>query len=228
MEGGFWILHPKVLKYLWTISIIMSVTIPGAVSLAVKFKDGVIIGNDNRMTMNYLVLSKTTKKVFTLTDDGRIAISASGLLGDLQYLVRLMRAQANLYELRENHKISVKAMAKMVANFLYSRKMAPIYTNVEIAGVDEDGTPSMYSMDAIGSLMPDNFSCSGTGSTFAYGLLEAEYNPNMTVKDGIEFMKKVIKNAVKRDALTGNGFDLIVISKNETKELSFTIDELGE
>ena len=174
-----------------------------------------------RIIMSYLVLSKTTKKVFTLTEDGRIAISASGLLGDLQYLVRLMRAQANLYELRENVKISVKAMAKMVANFLYSRKMAPIYTNVEICGIDPDGTPSMYSMDAIGSLMPDNYSCSGSGASFAYGLLEAEYNPNMTTKDGIEFVKKVIRNAVKRDALTGNGMDLIVITKNSSKEMSF-------
>ncbi len=205
----------------------MSVTIPGAVSLAIKCRDGVVLGNDKRVIMGYLVLSKTTKKTLPLTEDKRIAIASSGLIGDFQYLVRIMRAQANLYELREQHKISVKAMAKMVSNFLYNRKMAPIFTNVEIGGIDANG-PAVYSMDAIGSLMPDNYSVSGSAATYALGILEAEYNEDLSVEEGVELAKKVIENAVKRDAMTGNGMDIIKISEAGTEEISIDFAEVGE
>ncbi len=154
-------------------------------------------------------------------------MSCSGLVGDFQALARIIQAQANIYELREDYKISVQAMAKMVANYLYNRKMFPLFTNIEVAGIDDKG-PRVFTMDAIGSLMEDDYGVSGSSATFALGILEADYTTEITVKDGIELVKKTIRNAIKRDAMTGNGMDILAITKDGIEEINVEIDELGE
>jgi proteasome beta subunit len=200
--------------------------LPGACSVAIRCKDGVVLGNDTRNTWGYTVTNKNVSKIFTLTADKRIAISCSGLIGDFQALARIMNAQANLYEFKEGSKISVKSMAKMVANFLYQRKMAPLYANVEIAGVDEEG-PKVYTMDAIGSLMEEEFGVSCSSATFVISILEAEYDPKLTVKQGIELVKKAIRNSIKRDAMAGNAIDILAITQKNIEEMRIPIEELG-
>jgi proteasome beta subunit len=202
--------------------------LPGACSVAIKCKDGVVLGNDTRNTWGYTVNDKNVRKMFTLTADKRIAISCSGLIGDFQALARIMNAQSNLYELKEGVKITVRAMAKMVANFLYQRKMAPLYANVEIAGVDDVEGPKVYTLDAIGSLMEDDYGVSGSAADYAVSILEADYDGKMTVKQGAELVKKAIRNSVKRDAMTGNNIDIMVITKKGMNEERIPLDELGE
>jgi proteasome beta subunit len=201
--------------------------LPGACSVAVRCKDGVVLGNDTRNTWGYTVNNKYVSKIFPLTADKRIAMSCSGLVGDFQALARIMMAQSNLYELKEGVKITVKAMAKMVANYLYQRKYAPLFANVEIAGFDDTGA-KVYTLDAIGSLMEDSYGVSGSSASFAVSILEAEYDPKMTVKQGTELVKKAIRNSIKRDAMSGNAIDIMVISAKGVSEERTVIDELGE
>ena len=201
--------------------------IPGACAVAMRCKDGVILANDTRSTWGYTVNNKNVEKIFPITKDGRVAMSCYGLIGDFQALSRVMLAQANIYELREDHKISVKAMAKTVANYLYQRKMAPLYTNVLVGGVDEKG-PAVFTMDAIGSLSEEEYGVAGSSATFAVGILEAEYTPDLTVKKGTELMKKVMRNAVKRDAMAGNAMDIMVITKDKVTTERIPLVDLGE
>ncbi|MHA1819136.1 MAG: proteasome subunit beta [Promethearchaeota archaeon] len=199
--------------------------VPGACSIAIKCKDGVVLGNDNRVIWGYTVTNKSTKKVFALTDN--IGITCSGLIGDFQYIVKLMQAQANLYELRENTELSVRAMSKLIANLLYSKKLTPLYVNIAVGGIDNEGS-AVYTMDAIGSLMPDDYGVSGSAATMAVSILEAEYKPTITVKEGIKLAEKVIKASIKRDAMSGNGIDILAITKDGPQEISIAIDEMGE
>ncbi|MFX0044150.1 MAG: proteasome subunit beta, partial [Candidatus Hodarchaeota archaeon] len=113
------------------------IIVPGACGVAIKCKDGVVLGNDRRATWGYSVKSKSTKKVFKITD--HIGLAAYGLIGDFQILVKILKAQANLYRLEAGEKISTKSLGKLVSNYLYSRKMMPLYTNIIIAGIDKDG-----------------------------------------------------------------------------------------
>ena len=137
------------------------IMVPGACGVAIKCKDGVVLGNDNRATWGYTVTNKSTKKLFKITEN--IGFAAYGLIGDFQVLSKILRAQANLYELDAGAKISTSSMGKMVSNYLYSRKMFPLYTNLVIAGVDKDG-PKLFTLDAIGSLIPDDYGTVGTGT----------------------------------------------------------------
>ena len=201
------------------------IMVPGACGVAIKCKDGVVLGNDRRATWGYTVTNKSTQKVFKITE--YIGLAAYGLIGDFQILVRILRAQANLYKLETGERISTKSMGKLVSNYLYSRKMAPLYTNLVVAGLDQDG-PKLYTLDALGSLMPDDYGTAGTGMLLSIGILEAEYKPNMTITAGEKLVEKAIRNAIKRDAMTGNGIDILIITKDGAKEKFIEIKELGE
>jgi len=201
------------------------IMVPGATGIAIKCKDGVVLGNDRRATWGYTVTNKSTQKVFKITD--YIGLTAYGLIGDYQILVRIMRAQANLYELDAGERITTQSLAKLISNFLYSRKMAPLYTNLVVAGVDEDG-PKLYTLDALGSLIPEDYGATGTGMLLSMGILEAEYKPDMTVEQGVKLVEKAIRNSIKRDAMSGNGIDLLIITKDGAKEKAIEIKELGE
>lgn len=199
--------------------------VPGAAGVAIKCKDGVVLGNDNRATWGYTVTNKTTKKVFKITEN--IGLAAYGLIGDFQMLVKILRAQANLYELDSGSKISTKSMGKMVSNYLYSRKMFPLYTNLVIAGMDEDG-PQLYTLDAIGSLIPEDYGTTGTGMLLSIGILEADYKTDMTVAQGEKLVEKAIRSTINRDAMSGNGIDILTITKSGPKEKHIEVKELGE
>ncbi|MFW9878974.1 MAG: proteasome subunit beta [Candidatus Thorarchaeota archaeon] len=201
------------------------IMVPGAVGVAIKCKDGVVLGNDRRATWGYTVTNKSTQKVFKITD--YIGLTCYGLIGDFQILVRILRAQANLYELETGERISTKSMGKMVSNYLYSRKMMPLYTNLVIAGMDKDG-PKLYTLDALGSLMEDDYGTAGTGMLLSIGILEAEYKKDMTVTAGVKLVEKAIRNSTKRDAMTGNGIDILIITEKGAEEKFFEIKELGE
>ncbi len=201
------------------------IMIPGSSAVAIKCKDGVVLGGDRRATWGYTVVNKTTQKVFKITD--YIGITCYGLIGDFQILVKILRAQANLYELDAGDRINTQSLAKLVSNFLYSRKMMPLLTNLVVAGVDKDG-PKLYTLDAIGSLMPDDYAAAGTGMLLSYGILEAEYKSDMTIAEGEKLVEKTIRNAIKRDAMSGNGIDLLIITKDGAEEKSIEIKELGE
>lgn len=201
------------------------IMVPGAVGVAVKCKDGVVLGNDRRATWGYTIVNKSIKKVFKITEN--IGITCYGLIGDFQILVRILRAQANLYFLDAGESISTQGMGKLVSNYLYSRKMAPLYTNLVMAGMNKDG-PKLYTLDALGSLMEDEYGTAGTGMLLSIGILEADYKPGMTVAAGEKLVEKAIRNSTKRDAMSGNGIDLLTITKAGSKEKFLEITELGE
>ena len=201
------------------------IMVPGATAVAIKCKNGVVLGNDRRATWGYTVINKSTKKLFKITD--HIGLAAYGLIGDFQFVVRVLKAQSTLYELDAYDRISTKSVAKMISNMLYSRKMAPFYTNLIIAGVDKDG-PKLYTLDALGSLIPEDYGATGSGMLLSMGILEAEYKPDMTVEDGVKLVEKVIRNSIKRDVMSGNGIDLLIITQEGTKEKLIEIKELGE
>jgi proteasome beta subunit len=201
------------------------IMVPGATAVAIKCKDGVVLGNDRRATWGYTVTNKSTKKLFKITD--HIGLAAYGLIGDFQFVVRVLKAQSVLYELDAQDRINTKSVAKMISNMLYSRKMMPFYTNLIIAGVDKDG-PRLYTLDALGSLIPEDYGATGTGMLLSMGILEAEYKPDMTMEDGVKLVEKVIRNSIKRDVMSGNGIDLLIITQDGTEEKLIEIKELGE
>ncbi len=189
--------------------------IPGATTVGVVCADGVVLASEKRFSYGYFVMSKTSKKVFKITD--RIGAACAGLVGDMQILVKEAAAYLNLYSLEANIPISVRAAAKLIGNLLFQNRLYPYITQIIIGGIDENG-PKLFALDPLGSVIEDKYASVGTGAELAIGILEAEYKENLTVEEAKELVKKAVKAAVSRDAGSGNGIDLLIITKDGIKE----------
>ncbi len=194
--------------------------VQGATTVGLICNDGVVLASEKRVSYGHLVASTRGQKVFKLTDN--VGLAFAGLMSDMQALVREAAAYANLFYLEKNRPITTKAMAKLISNMLFNRRMMPLLMETVVGGYDAEG-PSLYSMDPVGSLIPDDFLAAGSGAAIAIGVLEAEYNKEADCETGAELAKKAIKSAIARDAVSGDGIDLLIIkaSGSEIRTESF-------
>jgi len=195
-------------------------SIQGATVIGLACSDGVVLAAEKRVSWGRMVMSRSGKKVFVVTPT--MGLAFAGLVSDMQALTREATAYANLYNLEKNRPISVKAMAKLISNLLFNRRLMPLLMETLVGGVDEDG-PSVYSMDPVGSLIPDKFITAGSGAPIAMGLLEAKYSEEMDVESGAELALEAIRSAVARDVVSGDGVDMLVIKAGGMEERSFPI-----
>jgi proteasome beta subunit len=191
--------------------------IPGATTIGVVCRDGVILASEKRLAYGYLIVSKGVKKVFKITD--KIGAACAGLVGDMQILVREVEAQANLYSMDVGRRISVRSAAKLMANILFNRRYAPLITQTIVAGIDEEGA-TLYVLDVLGSLIPDKYAAVGSGTELAIGVLEEGYKEDMKMKDAKDLVTRAIKSAVSRDVMSGDGIDFLIITKEGITEES--------
>lgn len=191
--------------------------VPGATTIGVVCSDGVILASEKRISYGYFVVSRVGKKIFRISD--RIGAACAGLISDMQILVREVEAYTNLFQLDSKRPISVKSAAKLMSNLLFSRRLFPLLTQTIVGGVDEDGS-SIYILDVLGSLIPDKYAAVGSGAEIATGVLEDGYKDNMTIKEAKGLVERAIKSAVSRDIMSGDGIDMLLITKEGIKEES--------
>jgi len=189
--------------------------LPGATTVGIVCKDGVVLASEKRVSYGGLVLSRVGKKVFKITPN--IGAACAGLVSDMQILVREVGAYANLFRLEVNRPITVRAVAKLMSNLLFSRRLFPLITQTVVGGVDEYG-PALYVLDVLGSNIPDDYTAVGSGAEIAMGVLEESYKPDLTVKEGKDLAMRAIKSAISRDAMSGDGIDFLIITKDGIEE----------
>jgi proteasome beta subunit len=191
--------------------------IPGATTVGVIFKEGVILASEKRVSYGYLIVSKTGKKVFRLTD--HIGAACAGLVSDMQVLIREVEAYGNLFNLDVGRPISVRSAAKLMSSLLFNRRLTPLITQTIVGGVDKEG-PSLYSLDPLGSVLPDRYTVVGSGTEIAMGVVEEGYKDNMGMDEAKDLVTRAMKSAVSRDIMSGDGIDFLIITKDGIREES--------
>jgi proteasome beta subunit len=186
----------------------------GTTILGMVCKDGVVMATERRATMGTLIAHKATKKLYQI--DNHLALATAGLVGDLQVLSRYLSAETKLYSLKRDTEMPVHSAATLLSNILNSRKFAPYYVQLILGGWDSTGG-HVYSLDAAGGSIPDKYTAGGSGSPYAFGVLEDSFRDDMTINDGIELALRAITAAMGRDSASGNGADVAVITEKEFK-----------
>ena len=190
----------------------------GTTTLGIVYAGGVILATEKRATMGYMIASKKAKKVYQVAE--RIGMTTAGGVGDAQQLARILTVECNLYQIRRSRPITVGATATLLSNYLNQNRMYPYYVQLLVGGIDEKG-PSVYSVDAMGgATKEEEIVATGSGSPMAYGVLEDRFRPNMTEAEAIEIAVRGLKSAMKRDAGSGEGIHIVVITKDKYEELS--------
>ncbi|MFH1420813.1 MAG: archaeal proteasome endopeptidase complex subunit beta [Candidatus Aenigmatarchaeota archaeon] len=172
----------------------------GTTTIGIKCTDAVILASESKSTLGSLIASKVAKKVYQVDD--KIAVTTAGGAGDAQQLVRVLKAEINLYKLSRNNEITVRAVNTLLSNVLQGNRYYPIMAMLILGGHDRSGY-HVYSLDPVGGGDEDDYVSTGSGSPFAYGVLEDRYKKGMKKEDGIKLAIDAIKAAKERDIFSG-------------------------
>ncbi|NVM54496.1 MAG: proteasome subunit beta [Candidatus Helarchaeota archaeon] len=183
----------------------------GTTTMGVVCEDGVVLATESQAIMGYLVATKDATKLFKITP--RIGMTIAGGVADCQHVVKQLSALLAIRELELGKPTLVKAAAQLTAVLLFQNRMFPFYSALLMGGFDEEGT-HLYSLDPFGSIIEEKqFTSVGSGSVVGFGVLEAGYKEKMTVKNGIELVKRAVDAAKKRDIASGGKMQIATITK---------------
>jgi proteasome beta subunit len=191
--------------------------VKGTTTIGVVCKDGVILASDSRVTMGFYVAHKHGKKVYKIDD--HLAMTIAGTVADAQRAVDVLTANAQLYKISMSRPLPIGSAARIIANLLFSARYVPLQTQVLIGGVDETG-PHVFDLDPFGSITEEKCVATGSGSPVAYGILEDKYKEDMQVEEGLPIIAKAVNAAMKRDAASGDSYNIAVIDSKGYRELS--------
>jgi proteasome beta subunit len=181
----------------------------GTTTVGIVFKDGVVLATERRATMGNMIASKKAKKVYQIAD--RIGMTTAGGVGDAQQLARLIR---------RGRPMTVGAAATLLSNVLNQNRMYPFYVQLLVGGYDKNGA-SVYSVDALGGAsLEEDIVATGSGSPFAYGVLEDRFAKDMSEEEAVDIAKRALKSAMRRDSASGESICIVVITKEKYQEYS--------
>ncbi len=189
----------------------------GTTTLGMVCKDGVVMATEHRATMGTLIAHTETQKLFRI--DEYIGLTTAGLVGDAQNLARYITAESELYRLKRDQPMTIKAAATLMANILSGSRYYPYWVQLLLGGWDRDGG-HIYSLDAAGGSIPDKYCATGSGSPYAYGVLEDNYQDGISSSQGVDIAIKALNAAMRRDSASGNGYDVVVISEKGWKPVT--------
>ncbi|MCL4388924.1 proteasome subunit beta [Candidatus Marsarchaeota archaeon] len=184
----------------------------GTTTIGLICSDGVVVGADSRATMDTFIASTEARKVWKI--DENVAMTIAGGVGDAEALIRIIKAQNEIYKMDERKPLSPKSATSLLSIILQDNKMMPGPLSNIVAGMD--GTkPELYNLDPLGGYTVESkFTATGSGSITALGYLENVYAEDLSIKDGIKIVHKALTTAMKRDSATGNNILVAAITKS--------------
>jgi proteasome beta subunit len=192
---------------------------PGATAIGLTYQDGIILAADKRISYGNFVVNKNTRKIFPITD--QVASTCAGMVADMQVLTRQVGALAKIRKLETRREMATNSIAKLMSVIMFERRYFPLLTQVIVGGLHT--TPEIYTLDPLGSLLPDKYAAVGTGAELALGLIDSEYKKNMTEDASKKLAIKAIKSSIQRDSASGDGIDVLAISKKGIEEESINL-----
>ena len=203
------------------------ITKTGTTTIGIVCKDGIVIAADKRGTFGgdggvSYIAGENQEKIQPVTEE--IIVTKAGTASDTEKIIKVVRAELKLKELKSKSKPTIKQAANLFSSVAYqsirSPSMIPSITHFLLGGYDETG---FYLYD----IFPDGFlrqakdySVSGSGMIHVNPILDSTYDKNITLKEGIELAKKGLNASMGRDPATGGGMDIYTVKKDKVEKVS--------
>ncbi len=185
----------------------------GTTTVGIVVKDGIVLAADKRASMGYLIAEKEAEKIHKIDD--MTAMTFAGSVADSQMILRYLKSQLRLYELKRGKPATTKAISTLLSHFVFSNahSFSPFLVQFIVGGYDKKGS-HVYSLDPSGSnIEAKKFTATGSGSPIAYGVLEDNYEKDINIEKAIELAVRSVNAAIKRDLATGEDIDVVKITK---------------
>jgi len=192
---------------------------PGATAVGITYNGGLVLASERRIAYGNFVVSKTTKKTFVITP--HVGAACAGLVADMQILSLQVSALAKIRKMEIKRDVPPNTIAKMMSNMMYERRFFPLLTQVIVGGLVD--SPVIFTLDPLGSVLPDDYAAVGTGAEMALGVLDPQYKKDLTEAQAVELAVKSVRAASMRDSASGDNIDVLVVNKDGAKETTENI-----
>uniref|UniRef100_A0ACB8EFK7 Proteasome subunit beta type-8 n=1 Tax=Sphaerodactylus townsendi TaxID=933632 RepID=A0ACB8EFK7_9SAUR len=147
----------------------------GTTTLAFTFQHGVIVATDSRASAGKYISTLLFNKVIEINP--YLLGTMSGSAADCQYWERLLAKHCSTW-------------------------MGALWCGSMLCGWDKKG-PGLYYIDDNGVRLSGPLFSTGSGNTYAYGVLDSGYRPDLSVEEAYDLGRRAISYATHRDAYSG-------------------------
>ncbi|KAJ0044297.1 hypothetical protein NL108_003333 [Boleophthalmus pectinirostris] len=210
----------------------------GTTTLGFIFKGGVIAAADTRASAGGLVACPAVHKITPL--HSHLVVTSSGSGADCMLWERILTREIRLYQLRHKRRLSIRGTAKLLSFMLHPFKGTDVCVALTLCGWDTEmcnsqspgnaHSPSNQSVTDIaqsastsngpkliyvcsdGARLQGNVFSVGSGSPYAYGVLDRDLKWSLTVAEAVSLAREAVFRATHRDAYSGNNVDLFHIT----------------
>jgi proteasome beta subunit len=187
---------------------------PGATAIGISYTEGIILAAEKRVSYGNFVVNKNTKKIFPVTE--HVGAACAGMIADMQVLVRQVSALAKIRKLETKRIVATNSIAKLMSVIMFERRFFPLLTQVVVGGTEYK--PQIYTLDPLGSVLPDDYASVGSGAEMALGVMDAEYKQDLSEEKARNLVIKAMKSSIQRDSSSGDGIDILTINRNNLSE----------
>ena len=195
----------------------------GTSILGIVCKNGIVMAADRQVTAGNIVMNKKENKVFPIND--YLIMAGCGIAADIQRVPKMLAAELKLKQLKSKTRPSVNQAVSLLGHMSYNGirqpSMIPQQAGFLMAGINEDGSIELYSIEPAGGFMKvDDYDANfGSGMPYILGLLERGYKKDLNVEEGVKLAIESLKSSTQRDMASGNGIDIFTITKNGIKKV---------
>ena len=183
----------------------------GTTTLSFVFQHGIIVAADARATMGPFIASNEVKKVFEIND--RLLGTIAGGAADCMFWFRQLDRIVKIHEHRHKESLSASSCSKLLSDMLAQYRGQGLSVGTMISGFDGD-TPALYFVDNDGTRLKGQVYSVGSGSPYAYGVMDTEYKWDLSLEDAIALGRRAIYHAGHRDAMSGGEINLYHVHAN--------------
>lgn len=196
----------------------------GTSIMAVKFKDGVILGADSRTSTGTYIANRVSDKLTQIHDT--IYCCRSGSAADTQAVADIVKYHLQMYaaQLPAGQTPTTEVAANVFQELCYNNK-DNLLAGIICAGYDAANKGSVYSIPIGGSIHKQEYAIAGSGSTFIYGWCDRNFRADMEKDECVAFIKSALAEAIKWDGLSGGVVRMVVLTAAGVERLIFYPDD---
>jgi len=191
----------------------------GATAVGVKWKDGVVLAVEKRITSK-LIEPSSYEKIFQIDD--HIAAAPSGIIADARVLVDRARLESQIYRLTYGEPVPLNVLVKKICDLKQAHTqyggVRPFGAALLMAGVNEK--PELYETDPSGAYFEWKAVAIGSGRNVAMAIFEEHYRDDLDMNGAVKLAILALAKTLEEPSADGIEVAYITMDDKHWKKLS--------
>ena len=191
----------------------------GATAVGVKWKDGVVLAVEKRITSK-LIEPSSYEKIFQIDD--HIAAAPSGIIADARVLVDRARLESQIYRLTYGEPVPLNVLVKKICDLKQAHTqyggVRPFGAALLMAGVNDK--PELYETDPSGAYFEWKAVAIGSGRNVAMAIFEEHYRDDLDMNGAVKLAILALAKTLEEPSADGIEVAYITMEDKHWKKLS--------